>query len=182
MHIKKYACSTGFVTILVVFFAVCVHKSLLNAFPRSDLVRGNVVTHLLCGPSVWLSLEWPHLTPPAGSITDPHLSHFLSATYTPPSPPVSLSLFLFQRLQVYKVTQEAGGSRKVCQHQTVWRWKTKEGQDGPGSTHCPPLYLPPRTPRQLSPCHHPTSCQDIATAEMGEKWEVEEKKEGQREI
>lgn len=36
------------------FFLQCVystHKSLFNAFPRSDLVRGNVVTHLICGPS-----------------------------------------------------------------------------------------------------------------------------------
>lgn len=82
--------------------------------------------------------------------------------------------------QVYKVTQEAGGSRKVCQRQTVWRGKTKEGQGGPESTHCPPLHPPPRTHLQLPPCHHPTSCQD--TAEMGENWEGGKTKEGQREI
>lgn len=60
---------------------MCVHKSLLNGFPRSDLVRGNV-THRICCPA-WLSLGWPHLTPPAGIITDPHLSHFLSDIPTP---------------------------------------------------------------------------------------------------
>lgn len=170
VHIRQY-CT---VSILVFFLLwLCVHKSRLNAFPRSELVAGNVVTHLICVPSAWLSQDWPHLTPPAGSITDPHLSHFLSTTYTPPS------LFPFQWLQVYKVTQGAGGSRKVCQRQIVWQGKTKGGQDGPESTHCPPPYLPLRTHLQLPPCHRPTSCQD--TTERGEKWEGEKKNEGQRE-
>lgn len=82
--------------------------------------------------------------------------------------------------QVYKVIQEAGGSRKACQRQIVWQGRKKEGQGGPESTRCPPPYTPPRTPLQLPPCHRPTSCQD--TTEMGEKWEGGKKREGQREI
>lgn len=123
MHIKKYECSTGFATILVVLccvcVSVCVHKSLLNAFPRSDLVRGNVVTHLICGPSAWLSLEWPHLTPPAGSITDPHLSHFLSATYTPPSSPVSLCLDPSLPFSISTTAGLQGDSRSRGQQKSV---------------------------------------------------------------
>lgn len=45
-----------FDTVLVYFLwflavRVCVHKSFLNAFPRSDLVGGNVVTHQICCPA-----------------------------------------------------------------------------------------------------------------------------------
>lgn len=127
--------------------------------------------HTSCWLNHWsTSVSFPlcHLLPPF-----PPASFCLN-----PRPPPSLS----QWLQVYKVTREAGGSRKVCQHQTVWQGKTKEGQVGPESTHCPPLYLPPRTHLQLPPCHHLTSCQDTAITEMGEKWEGGKTKEGQREI
>lgn len=94
MHIcacslKKYAWCTVFMSVFLFLVFCGVHKSLFNVFPRSEMVRGNVVTHLMCGLCAWLSLDWPHLTPPAGSITDPHLSHFLSTTYTPPSPHAS---------------------------------------------------------------------------------------------
>lgn len=73
---------------------MCAHKSLVNAFPRSDLVRGNVVTHLIFGPSAWLSPEWPHLTPPVGSVTDPHLSHLPLLEIPHPLFAITLSLFL----------------------------------------------------------------------------------------
>lgn len=188
MHIcacslKKYPWCTVFMSVFLFLVFCGVHKSLFNVFPRSEMVRGNVVTHLMCGLCAWLSLDWPHLTPPAGSITDPHLSHFLSTTYTPPSPHASdcPPPLLFRWLQVYKVTREAEGSRKVCQRQTARRWRTKEGQDGPGSTRCPPLCPPSRTYLQRRPCPHLKSCQDTATSEMREKWEGEQKKDCQRE-
>jgi len=146
---------------------MCVHKSLLNAFPRSELLE-EMLWLIICVPSAWLSPDWPHLTPPAGSITDPHLSHFLYATYTPSAflwhnP----SLFPFQWLQVYKVTQEAAGSRKMCQRSTVWQEEKREGQDGPERTHCPLLYPPPHTHLQLPSCHQTITRQDIT--EMVEK-------------
>lgn len=45
MLASKTVRAAMFLSILVGFFSAaceCIHKSLVNAFPRSDLVRGNV--------------------------------------------------------------------------------------------------------------------------------------------
>lgn len=103
---------------ILVFFLLwmCVHKSFLNSFPRNELVRGNVVTHIICVPSAWLNLDWPHLTPPAGSITDPHLSHFLSDTYIPPA---SLCLTPSLPLSISMTAGLQGDSRSRGQQKSV---------------------------------------------------------------
>lgn len=94
------------------------HKSSPNGFPRSDLVKGNVVTHRICCPA-WLSPDWPQLAPPAEWITDSHLCHFLSI------PPIPLPPY-FNDPRFTKWLEKLGTAKKCTNTTQCGRDKQKK--------------------------------------------------------
>lgn len=71
---------------------VCCSYITFNAFPRSDPVRGNVVTHLICGPSTTQArLASPHTSCQLNHWSTSVLLPLRRSTVPPPIPVFSLS-------------------------------------------------------------------------------------------
>ncbi len=131
-----------FVSILVGFFAAweCVPKSLVNAFPRNDLVRGKVVTHLICD-SAQTGLT-SHLLLAQSLI---YICLISSLPLTPPISPASLCLnppslsFYFNDCRFTRWLEKSRAAKKCANTWQCSREKQKKArtsQKAPTAFHC----------------------------------------------